>query len=51
MTSLNNFYLRDQAVSKAAVCLNAFKRVKIGVKVIVMFDLAFDRNQMHIKSI
>ena len=39
MTSLNNFYLRDLTVSKAVVCWNAFKRVKVESKLLSCLTL------------
>lgn len=51
MASLTAFDIRDQKFAKLRMSLNAFTRFKTGVKVIDMFDLAFDRDQMHGKSI
>lgn len=51
MASLNAFDLRDKRYVKPRVSFNALTPVKTGVKVIEMFDPAFDRNQMHGKSL
>ena len=51
MTSLNAFDTTDQRYAKPWCLWTALTRVKTGVKVIDMFDLAFDRDQMHGKPI
>ena len=42
MSSLNAFDIRDQKYAKPCVSFNALTGVKTRVKVIDMFDFAFD---------
>ena len=51
MTSLNAFDIRDQRYAKRWCLWTPLTRVKTGVKVIDMFELAFDGDQMHGKLI
>ena len=51
MTSLYAFDIGDQRYLKPWCLWTPLTRVKTGVKVIDMFDLAFDRDQMHGKLI
>ena len=51
MTSLNAFDIRNQRYAKPWCLWTPLTRVKTGIKVIDMFDLAFDRDQMHGKPI
>ena len=51
MTSLNAIDIRDQRYAKQWCPYTPLTRFKTGVKVIDMFDLAFDRDQMHCKFI
>ena len=51
MVSLNTFDIRDQRYAKPWFLWTALTSVKTGVKAIDMFDLTFDRVQMHGKYI
>ena len=51
VVSLNAFDIRDQRYAKPWCLWTPLMRIKTVVKVIDMFDLAFDRDQMYSKSI